>query len=538
MRVGVLRQPTIWIAGVVGIGLVGAAALVLAAEPPAAPPVTAADAPVKFNRDIAPLLSENCFACHGPDKNKRKADLRLDTRAGLFGKLENGTPVVAGHPDQSEIISRITSDDPDERMPPPKSKKPKLTADQVELLKRWIRQGAPWEGHWSFTQPQRPPVPEVKDAAWVRNPIDAFLLQRLEKEGLHPSKEADKVTLIRRLTLDLTGLPPTPKEVDAFVQDDRPDAYERLVDRLFASPHFGERMALDWLDAARFADTHGYHIDSGRDQTRWREWVIDAFNRNEPFDQFTVEQLAGDLLPNATNDQRIATGFVRNNMVNFEGGAIPEEYRTAYVLDRVNTTGTVWLGLTVGCTQCHDHKFDPITQKEFYQLFAFFNNVPENGLDGKKGNAVPVLKTPTPDQQKKLDELATAAKSIEQQLAGPMPEVDEAQAAWEESTGARTKVAWTVLEPSTMKSAGGASLVAQADKTILVGGPNPAQDTYTIVAPTDLPEVTGLRLETLTDPNLSGKGPGRSDNGNIVLTDVRLSVGDPEDAAAVAHDHV
>ena len=344
-----------------------------------------ADTPaeIRFNRDIHPILSENCFACHGPDSHHRKSELRLDTKDGIFGKAKQGVAVVPGDLAKSELIARVTNTDPDEVMPPPKTGK-KLTARQIDLLKQWVQQGAKWEGHWAFIAPVRPPVPTPKRQEWVRNPIDAFVLARLEAEGLAPSPEADKPTLIRRLTLDLTGLPPTPAEVDAFVADNSPDAYEKVVERLLASPKYGERMALEWLDAARYADTHGYHIDSGREMWLWRDWVINAFNTDVPFDQFTVEQLAGDMLPNATVQQKIASGFHRNHMINFEGGAIPEEYHNAYLVDRVNTTGAVWLGLTVQCGQCHDHKYDPITQKDFYSLYAFFNNVPENGLDGKR----------------------------------------------------------------------------------------------------------------------------------------------------------
>jgi len=300
-------------------------------------------------------------------------------------------------------------------------------------LKRWIEQGAEYQTHWSFLPPKRPPLPGVTNQPAPRNPIDNFIWQRLEKEGLRPAPEADKVTLLRRVTLDLTGLPPTPIEVDAFLANHSVDAYEKAVDRLLASPHFGERLGLEWLDAARYADTHGYHIDSGRDMSRWRDWVINSFNRNLSFDRFSIEQLAGDLLPNPGLDQRIASGFNRNHMINFEGGAIPEEYQTAYIVDRINTTGTVWLGLTVGCAQCHDHKYDPISQKEYYQLYAFFNNVPEKGLDGQAGNATPLIKTPTPDQLKRQDALSAALKQIDHQLAGPLPEVDAEQTQWEAS---------------------------------------------------------------------------------------------------------
>ncbi|MCI0639394.1 MAG: PSD1 and planctomycete cytochrome C domain-containing protein [Gemmataceae bacterium] len=370
------------------------------------PPTT-----VDFNRDIRPIFSENCFVCHGPDEEQRKAKLRLDTQEGAFAKLRRGGhAIVPGKSADSELVYRVTSESPTERMPPPKTDK-KLSQQQIDLLKRWIDQGAAYSKHWAFVAPKRPSLPKV-NAAWPRNGIDRFILARLQSEKLQPSPEADRVTLIRRLTLDLTGLPPTPMEVDAFIADKNPDAYEKLVDRLLSSPHYGERMAVDWLDAARFADTHGYHIDSGRDMTRWREWVIEAFNRDLPFDQFTVDQLAGDLLPDATLPQKIASGFNRNHMINFEGGAIPEEYLNNYIVDRVNTTATVWLGLTMTCAQCHDHKYDPISQKEFYQLYAFFNNVPESGLDGAKGNAAPLLSLPTKEQKEALAKLDTEIESL------------------------------------------------------------------------------------------------------------------------------
>jgi hypothetical protein len=372
---------------------------------------------VDFDRQIRPILSENCFNCHGPDAKERKARLRLDTREGALATLRGGGhAVVPGRSADSALIERVRSDEPGERMPPPRTKK-RLTAQQIQLLRRWIDEGAKWSQHWSFIPPQRPPLPALKDTRWPRNNIDRFILARLEAEGLKPAPEADRVTLIRRLTLDLTGLPPTPAEVDSFVADHSQDAYEKVVDRLLESPHYGERMALDWLDAARYADTHGYHIDSGRDMTRWREWVIDAFNQNMPFDQFTIEQLAGDLLPNATLRQKIASGFNRNHMINFEGGAIPAEYHNAYLVDRVNTTATVWLGLTVACAQCHDHKYDPISQKDYYRLYAFFNNLPENGLDGAKGNAVPVLRISSKEQQQSLDLLADEIKRLREKPA-------------------------------------------------------------------------------------------------------------------------
>ena len=370
----------------------------------AAPAAEAPTKPVDFNREIRPILSDNCFKCHGPDEKMRMAKMRLDETEGLFVDRGGYKIIVPGNSAQSKIYQKISSTNAAFRMPPVYSGKT-LTEKQIELIKQWIDQGAKWETQWSFVAPKRPPVPEVKDKTWVRNPIDSFVLARLEAEGLKPSEEADKATLLRRVSFDLTGLPPTPAEVDSFVADKSPDAYEKRVDQLLASPHYGERMAMEWLDLARYSDTHGYHIDSLREMWPWRDWVIKAYNRNMPYDQFTIEQLAGDLLPNATVDDKIASGFNRNNMINFEGGAVPQEYHAEYIIDRASTTGTVWLGLTVGCARCHDHKFDPIRQKDFYQLVAYFNNVPERGLDGFLGNADPVLPLPTKAQQQQLDEL-------------------------------------------------------------------------------------------------------------------------------------
>jgi hypothetical protein len=480
-------------------------------------------APVDFDRQVRPILSNACYNCHGPDEEQRESGLRLDVREDAISPAESGKPaIVPGKPEKSPLVTRVHSTKKGIQMPPPKSNK-KLTADQKETLRRWVAEGAEYRQHWSFVPPRRAKPPVVKNEAWVRDPIDRFILAKLESSGLTPSAEANKTTLIRRLTLDLTGLPPTLEEVDAFLADDRPDAYERLVDRLLASPHFGERLAVDWLDAARFADTHGYHIDSGRDMTRWRAWVIDAYNTNKPFDEFTVEQLAGDLLPNPTVDQLVASGFNRNHMINFEGGAVPEEYHTAYIVDRVNTTATVWLGLTIGCAQCHDHKFDPITQKDYYQLFAFFHNVPENGLDGSKGNAAPVIKVPTPEQQEKIDANDSEIREIESKLAGAWPELDAGQAAWEASPAANVTT-WDVLTPSELKSAGGATMTKESDGSVSVTGPNPANDTYTIRAVGPFAGVTAVRLETLNDDRLAAKGPGRSVNGNIVMTDVRVGM--------------
>ncbi len=362
---------------------------------------------IDFNRDMRPILSENCFTCHGPDTAKRKAGLRLDEKESAFGKAESGErAIVPGDPEKSEVLRRIASSDKDEQMPPPKEHK-RLKPVQVELLRRWIKEGAQWQGHWAFQPVKVPALPALRTPnSAALAPIDAFVVARLEKEGLALSPEAEKPALIRRVSLDLTGLPPSLAEVDAFLKDTAPNAYEKVVDRLLASPHFGERLAVPWLDLARYGDTSGYHNDSLRDMWLWREWVIKAFNANMPFDQFTIEQLAGDLLPNATIDQQIASGFHRNVMTSDEGGLIDAEYLNLYVVDRVATTGTTWLGLTVGCAQCHDHKYDPIKQSEFYQLYSFFHNVPETGKDGVRDrNPKPFLLVPTPEQK-------TAAREV------------------------------------------------------------------------------------------------------------------------------
>jgi Protein of unknown function (DUF1553)/Protein of unknown function (DUF1549)/Concanavalin A-like lectin/glucanases superfamily/Planctomycete cytochrome C len=384
---------------------------------------------IDFDRQIRPILSDKCFACHGPDEKKRLANLRLDDRdGGAFEDRGDHWIIKPGDVAHSRLVQRITAAKPGMRMPPPGSGL-SLTKEQTDLIVKWIEQGAEWRVHWAYVAPKRSPAPNVSNPAWVRNPIDAFVLARLDQEGLQPSPEADRITLLRRVTFDLTGLPPTLAEVDAFLADKSPDAYEKAVDRLLLSPRYGERMAMQWLDLARYSDTHGYHIDSHREMWHWRDWVIDAFNRNMPYDRFTVEQLAGDLLPDATVSQRIATGFNRNHMINFEGGAIPEEYQNEYVVDRLETTATTWLGLTMGCARCHDHKYDPISQKEFYQFSAFFNTVPEEGLDGRRGNAKPFLALPSPEQKFRLNALDESIAAREKILSDDI--IAPLQTGWE-----------------------------------------------------------------------------------------------------------
>jgi mono/diheme cytochrome c family protein len=386
---------------------------------------------VEFNRDIRAIFSDNCYTCHGPSKGARKAGLRLDTEKGAFADLGGYRAIIPGLPEQSPLWKRITATNPKKHMPPPKSGK-QLTAPQIELLRRWIVQGAKWQKHWAFLPPGRPAPSVVRDAGWPKNPIDTFILARLEREGLGPSPEASREGLIRRVTFDLTGLPPTPAEVDAFLADPSPDAYERVVDRLLASPRYGERMVLEWLDAARYSDTNGYQTDGTRAMWPWRDWVLAALNQNMPFDRFTVEQVAGDLLPKPTVAQKVATGFNRNHMLNGEGGRIAEESRVEYVVDRVETTSTVWLGLTAGCGRCHDHKYDPISQKEFYGLYAYFNNIAESGgVDRRNSTAAPVLELPSPEQAAKIAAQEKAVRDLEQRL-GPVPDrVLAGQARWE-----------------------------------------------------------------------------------------------------------
>jgi len=389
---------------------------------------------IDFRRDILPILSNKCFACHGPDTTARKGGIRLDQREHALKKGRSGAfAIIRGNATDSELVQRIFADDDYERMPPPKSGK-SLTAHEKDLLKRWIDAGAEYQLHWAFAKPTRPTVPRVKNRAWVKNEIDAFVLAKLEDAGLQPSPRADRVTLIRRLSLDLRGLPPTLAEVDAFLADKAPDAYEQLVDRMLASPHFGEKMALQWLDLARFGDTSGYHMDSTRQMWLWRDWVIDAFNSNMPFDQFTIEQLAGDLLPPPLTPplqggdggvkQKIASGFNRNTRYNEEGGVDPEEYVIRYNIDRTNTLGQVWLGLTLGCAECHSHKYDPITHKEYYQLFAYFTGITEPMIEGERVHGQPLhplLRLPTAEQEKTLAEhrktLAIIEKAISKELS-------------------------------------------------------------------------------------------------------------------------
>ncbi|MFO0877709.1 MAG: PSD1 and planctomycete cytochrome C domain-containing protein [Gemmataceae bacterium] len=475
-------------------------------------------AEVDFARDIRPVLAEACFSCHGPDPKTRKARLRLDTREGLKAAA-------------ADVLERMTTTEASKRMPPVKSGKT-LSPAQIDAVRRWVAGGAKWSAHWAFEPVQRPAVPMVKQRQRVRNPIDAFILARLEREGLETAAEAPRETLIRRLTLDLTGLPPTPAEVEAFLADRRPDAYERVVDRLLASPHYGEQMAASWLDLARFADSNGYQTDTSRQMWPWRDWVIRSFNENMPFDRFTIEQLAGDLLPNPTRSQVVATGFHRNHRLNGEGGIIGEEWRVETVIDRVDTTGLTWLGLTVGCGRCHDHKYDPLSQKEYYSLFAFFNNVPESGTLGgdPSGNTAPVAPVDSPLREQEGARLRDELRAAQEAADAAAKQLPGLLAAW--APGFRAELAkkedgWRTLEPRTATALGATKLVRQKDGILLATGKAPAHDVYTLTAPLEPGSLSAVLLECFPDASLPNRSVGRAFNGNFVLTRVEAEVSAP-----------
>ena len=392
-------------------------------------PVPAAEAPLDYNREIRPLLADRCFKCHGPDAAARRGKFRLDVREEALAPRDGIIRLRPGRPDESELMLRILSPHADEVMPPPGDGVRPLSPAEQALLRRWIAEGAPYAPHWSLVPPRRAPPPPTRGAAWPVHALDRFILARLEHEGLAPAPVAAPATLLRRVSLDLTGLPPTPADLARFLADPSPAAYAREVDRLLASPAFGERMAVDWLDAARYADTNGFFRDNTRQAWPWRDWVVDAFNRNLPFDQFTLEQLAGDLLPEPTQAQRIATGFNRNHGVSGETGIIDEEYRVEYVADRVETTATVWLGLTLGCARCHDHKYDPISQREYFGLFAYFDRGVERGLVSPD-DPPPVLDVTTPEQRARLAELRTARGAAERAFNEALGPTEREREAW------------------------------------------------------------------------------------------------------------
>jgi mono/diheme cytochrome c family protein len=462
---------------------------------------------VDFQRDIRPILSSACFQCHGPDEKNRKAELRLDTKAGAFADHDGTAAFVPGKPEKSAAYLRLSADDPKKRMPPAKSGKT-LSREQIERVRKWIEQGAVWSDHWAFVAPVRPALPAVQNAAWVRNPIDAFILARQEQGGLKPAAEADRVTLLRRLSLDLTGLPPTIAEVDAFLNDKSADAYEKQVERLLRSAHYGERWGRHWLDAARYADSDGYEKDKSRLVWAYRDWVINALNRDLPYDRFIVEQLAGDLLPNATQDQRVATGFLRNSMINEEGGIDPEQFRMEAMFDRMDAIGKGVLGLTIQCAQCHNHKFDPLTQQEYYRLFAFLNNCHEANIA-----------VYTPPEQMKRGDIFRQIKDLEADLQHRHPDWQQHMAAWEEKQKGR-QPEWTVLRPDVDDiSNGGQKYLLQDDGSFLCQGYAPTKHKVKLTVKTDMPKIGAFRLELLNDPNLPLGGPGRSLKGTCALSE-------------------
>jgi hypothetical protein len=463
--------------------------------------------PVEFNRDIRPILSDRCYFCHGPDKGHRKADLRLDTREGLLGAPGETGSVVPSKPDASELLERMLSTDPDKRMPPPKSGKD-LSPAEIALVRRWIEQGAPYEGHWAFQAIKRP-----KPAVVAPEPIDGFVKALLAKKGLTMAGPTDRRTLLRRLSFDLTGLPPTPEEVDAFVADRSPDALAKQVDRLLSSPRHGERLAMWWLDLVRYADTVGYHGDQPVSVHPFRQYVIDSFNANVPFDRFTREQIAGDLLPGAGDREKIASGYNRLGMMSAEGGVQPKEYLAKYIAERVRNVSGVWLGVTLGCAECHDHKYDPFATREFYRMEAFFADINEKGLYGGGTDWGPSMRVPTKVQREELARIESDISKSRSEISKSDPRLTEAYR--------KTLEAWKILEVRKPRSIGGAKLALRGPGSILASGKNPPTDTHVmeIVAPAG--GLAVLRLEALPADGLPGRGPGRASNGNFVLTEIK-----------------
>jgi len=476
-------------------------------------PAPAAKQTVRFNRDVRAILADKCFNCHGPDAGQRKGGLRLDARAAATAAASSGgRAIVPGDVDASELIRRITSDDADEKMPPAKSKK-SLTADEIRTLTTWVAEGAEYEGHWAFVPPVAPEPPKASRSQWTRNPVDAFILARLDKEGLAPSPEAEKVALIRRLSLDLIGLPPTIAEVDAFLADDRGDAYDRLVDRLLESPHYGERWGRIWLDAARYADSDGYEKDKSRLVHFYRDWVIQAINRDLPYDRFIVDQIAGDLLPEPSQDQLVATGFLRNSMINEEGGIDPEQFRMEAMFDRMDAIGKGILGLTIQCAQCHTHKYDPISHDEYYGLFAFLNSSHEANIA-----------VYSPAERKARAEILREIREEEAKLRAEHPDWADRMSRWEESAR-RPGPKWEIVRANgDVNNGSGQKHYLLDDGSILAAGYAPTLHTTQFTALKPVPGVAAVRLELLNDPSLPLSGPGRSTRGLFALTDFHVEV--------------
>ena len=479
----------------------------------------ASRAEIDFSREILPLFSDKCFQCHGPDPKARQSGLRLDEEKNVKMDRDGYAVVVPGASSRSELMKRLLTEDSDEKMPPAELGR-FLSAEEISKIKQWIDEGAKWGPHWSLTPIRKSELPNAK-----ANPVDAFINRTLETEGLKPQVRATRETLIRRLHLDMTGLPPSLKEIDAFLGDEESGAWKRAIRRALAKPGYGERMAWDWLDAARYADSNGYQGDSERTMWPWRDWVIDAFNNNFPWDKFTIWQLAGDLLPNATFKTRLATGFNRNHMINGEGGRIAEENRVDYVMDMAETTGTIWLGMTFNCSRCHDHKFDPITQKDYYSLFAFFNQTPVTG-SGRNPQTAPIITAPTPANRAAMAKTRKEIASLEKQLGQRARELARAQAAWETNKLDEGKLSpWKALKPVSAK-ADNQTLKILSNASILVSGKNPNNDTYRVSTKAG-GTIHGIRLEALKHSSLFKGSISRSSSGNFVLTSFELRVGDP-----------
>ncbi|MCB9898009.1 MAG: PSD1 domain-containing protein [Planctomycetes bacterium] len=497
---------------------------------PAASPESAGE--VRYGRDVRPILSDRCLQCHGADSAARQAGLRLDQPESATAERDGVRAVVPGEPDASELLRRIASDDPDERMPPPEAKKRALSADERETLRRWIAEGARYEPHWAFVAPVRPEPPTVRDESWPRGPIDRFVLARLERQGIAPSPPADAETLLRRVFLDLTGLPPTLDEQDAWLADPSDAAYERLVDRLLGEEPYrsrsAEHLATGWLDLARYADTSGIHTDAGRQASAWRDELLSALRRNQPYDEFVVEQLAGDLLPDASTAQIVASGFNRNHVTTDEGGALADEYLVEYAVDRVNTTASVFLGLTAGCARCHDHKYDPLTQQDYYSLVAFFDSIDEPGLYSQLPDSnrafEPFVEVPSDAQRQRLDALDARIADLGARLEQPLPGEDEQRARFLAETRARAGVDWIVPEVLAASSTEpGVTLELQADGALLVEGPHAMHEDHELLLDVPRGGLRALLLECLTPPDTGSAGPGRASHGNAVISEITLA---------------
>ena len=515
IRVSYLLPDSLWRRSVLTSTAYMLTMLLAATAVSADAPGSESEAPIDYARQIKPVLSARCYSCHGPDRRKQENELRLDIRREAVKEA-----IVPGKSDASPLVARIITHDRDEQMPPHDSGKPRLTPAEVKLIRAWIKQGAKFGKHWAYEKPRRAPLPVVRNRSWPSNAIDHFVAAQHERRKMHATPAAGRRTLIRRLSLDLTGLPPTPKQVAAFLEDKSPKAYEKVIDRLLASPAFGERMAVYWLDLVRFADTNGYLLDGARSVSPYRDYVIGSFNENKPFDQFTIEQIAGDLLPKATVEQKVASAYNRLLMLT-AAVAQPKDYLAKYVTDRVSTTSTVWLGSTMGCAECHDHKYDPFTSSDFYSFGAFFADIEERGTYNNFTSMGPLITVASMNQKKKLAELQPEITKAEQAMYQQTPEITKAQAQWLAALATSTK--WHIVHPKTATAKNGSKLEVLADGSVAASGPRPATDTYSISVKAPLAKISAVRIEVFPDKALVKGGPGRSYNGNFVLSQFQMT---------------